>query len=377
MKNRQQAGATTMRDWRLLLITLLACLPLMEIAVRIADPPLLHVGETVLLLSAVPQRDGHGGIRFEPNIAVREVVVAGDTIEYDVRFRTNNRGRVDHRDYTDRNQSERVYAVVGDSYAMGVEGGEPWLPKLRDDTGLELYNFGMGAVGVAEFARILNREAADLWFSDIVVIAISDDFTRPLFDLEVSGQDVWFCIEGQSNEQCRARPAIVHLIDADIDQSGLIERARAARASSAVSNSDDSAVLRLLKYSKLLVFLKRLTKPTVHSGSLHTELGEQNLQALAGMRSAFPEKRLWFVHVPDKFETVRQRYDVDLGETVKSYGFDYLPALERCEFTPDLYYTNDNHPNREGYQRLSQCVRKLLEFPLRTAAAEVPATSVE
>ena len=366
-----------MRDWRLLLITLVACVPLLEIAVRIADPPLLHVGETVLLLSAVPQRDGQGGIRFEPNIAVREVVVAGDKIEYDVRFRTNNRGRVDHRDYVDRDTDERVYAVVGDSYAMGVEGGEPWLPKLRDETGLELYNFGMGAVGVAEFSRILGQEGADLWFSDIVVIAISDDFTRPLFDLEVVGKDVWFCVQGQSNEQCRARPAIVHLVDFDIDEPGLLARARAARASSAASDGGGGIVLRLLKYSKLLVFLKRLTKPPVYSGSLQTELGEQNLQALAGLRGAFPDRRLWFIHVPDKFETGRRRYDINLGETVTSYGFEYLPALERCEFTPDLFYEHDNHLNREGYQLLSECVRELLGFPLGTVVTKLPASLVE
>ena len=52
-----------MRNWLLLGIMLLACLPLLEVGVRITDPPLLHGDERVLLMSAVPLRDARGFLR--------------------------------------------------------------------------------------------------------------------------------------------------------------------------------------------------------------------------------------------------------------------------------------------------------------------------
>ena len=44
-----------MRNFLLLGLTLILSATFMEVAVRLFDPPLLHVGEAALLMSAVPQ----------------------------------------------------------------------------------------------------------------------------------------------------------------------------------------------------------------------------------------------------------------------------------------------------------------------------------
>ena len=351
-----------MRNFLLLGMALAICVSLMEVAVRVADPPLLHLGETVLLMSAVPQREAEGSLRFPPNSEVREAVVVGGRIEYDVRFHTNNFGRVDHRDYYPVIRPATAYALLGDSYAMGVEGGEPWAPKLRDAYGLELYNFGMGAVGVAEFSRIVRQEAAHLWFSDIVIVAISDDFNRPLFDLQVDGQSVKFLVQGESAAASRARPPLVHLVDFTIGEAGLLARAKQIRDGATAVDAGAGSLRRVLRQSKLLLFLKRLVKPIVQGRKLHSTQHELNLAALGEIRRAFPERHIRFIHVPDKFEVARGRYDLALADPVKDQGIEYLPALERCGFSVALFYTNDNHLNRKGYQHLRECVARLLEL---------------
>jgi hypothetical protein len=101
---------------------------------------------------------------------------------------------------------------------------------------------------------------------------------------------------------------------------------------------------------------------------------ERNLAALAELRAALPEGRVRFVHVPDKFETARGRYDLDLQAAVEAAGIEYLPALERCTLTPGLYYARDNHLNRDGYRRLGECVGELLGLntPSRTRREPAP-----
>jgi hypothetical protein len=343
-----------------MVVALLACLPLMELAVRVVDPPQIHVGENALLMTAVPQRDDKGTLRFPPHLEVREVVVARGQVEYDVRFPTNNLGRVDRLDYPSAGSTGNAIAFAGDSYAMGVEGGEPWLIKLREQTGVELYNFGLGAIGIAEIASILRAEAGHLPFREMVIVAISDDFSRPVFDLEIDGNGVRFCIEAQSQADCRARAPIIQLIEPDLDAMGVLARAKAAHLATASADSSAGPLKQLLRQSKLLLFLKRIAPQGLRGGAERNALQEKNLAALAALRAALPDRRIRFVHIPDKFEAQKRRYDLALSERLKAMGIEYLPALEQCEFRPDMYYANDNHPTRDGYQHLGTCVRKIL-----------------
>jgi len=359
-----------MRNVLLISGVLVVGLVAMELAVRALDLPVLRTDDRVLLLSEVPTRVGDGSLRFPAHRDVREILVAGDSVEYDVRFRTNDRGRVDHRDYPPSTRPAapgRAIAIAGDSYAMGVEGGTPWIPALRDATGVTLYNLGLGAVGVAEFARILRDEAADLWFSEIAIVAISDDFSRPSFDILKTGETAFFCLTGETRETCLARPPIVQLVAPDIAPAEALARARAARDAMARAAAGADGLRGLVRRSHLAQLVKRVLLARGGSAAREAQVAD-NVAALRELSQAFPDRRRWFIHVPDRFETARGRYDRDLAEVITAAGFEYVPARVRCTFTVDAYYERDNHPTAEGYRALAACVDTVLALSPQGAA---------
>src|SRR5262245_9096556 len=152
-----------------------------------------------------PLRDDFGAIRFAPHRMVRSVIVYGHELEVDTRFQTNDLGFVDYRDYLPPAATGARYLFVGDSYAAGLEGEQPWIPALRDRLGIQAYALGIGGIGVLGFERVLQSISRQLSFTDVVFVAISDDFYRPLWRPLVRGNGFWICPDTMSEQACAER----------------------------------------------------------------------------------------------------------------------------------------------------------------------------
>jgi hypothetical protein len=67
------------------------------------------------------------------------------------------------------------------------------------------------------------------------------------------------------------------------------------------------------------------------------------------------------IHLPEKKEVAMNKYILDdIGEEVERYGITYFPALIHCEWSHDMFFLNDKHPNRFGYENISCCVSDYL-----------------
>jgi len=123
------------------------------------------------------------------------------SIEYDVRYHTNNLGFIDDRDYPDPTATpptSQQYAVVGNSFTAGIHGGKPWVPALRADLTAalgqtEVYNLGVEGTGMQHFADLLVSFARDRPFTHVVIVAISNDFQRPRWRPEMAPDGLHFC----------------------------------------------------------------------------------------------------------------------------------------------------------------------------------------
>lgn len=333
-------------------------LGLAECALRIAMPELGQPDDRLLLTTEAPIRDDLGAIRHAPHRSVRSVLMYGDEFEIDTTFPTNDLGLVDHRDYLPAATTSPRYAIVGDSYAAGVEGGRPWVPAVRDRLGIHAYALGMGATGVLGFERMLQSISRWLSFTDVVFVAISDDFHRALWRPLTRGDEIRLCADAESDAACAEHPPTAYLMRADSSDADLVAQARLIQAERA---SRRGFVRSWLRKSRFLTLLRN-TAETQFPESGRRILFDESLAALARVRSAHPDARIRFVHVPDRYETERGRYDLDLAQALAGTGIEYLPVLGSCPWSTERYFARDNHPDAAGYEALARCVAGLLAW---------------
>lgn len=340
----------------LMAVSLALALVLAEGALRVAAPHLGRPYEPLLFMTHAPQLDEAGAIRYAPRQAMRMAVLLSDEIEVDVRFATNNVGLVDDRDYAPGPAAQRRYAFVGDSYAAGVEGARPWIAALRERAGIEAHALGVGATGMLAFEKMLHSHLRAFPATDVVIVAISDDFLRPLWRPLAAGEEMRMCPAAESDAACMRRPPTAYLMPLETPSAELVAKARGFMAQ---RESDRSALRSLLRQSRVLM----LARTTLRQWMLREDRSavlEDSLAALGRVRRAYPGARIRLVHVPDRSEAARGSYDLALRGPVESAGIEYLPVLGACHWSVELYYPRDNHPNPSGYEALGRCVGALL-----------------
>ena len=313
-----------------------------------------------MLSSPTFQTDSQGAVRYVENQRIRSVVVAANHIVYDVRYRTNNLGFIDHEDYgvgpSVRRSDARRYAFVGDSFTAGVHGGTPWVAAIRDearrtDPDLEIYNLGVEGTGFEQFSRLLDSASTQLEFSEIVILALSDDFWRPMWHPLVQGDELRFCGLEASATECLQGPPVARIVDEGLTQTELLALATRLRA----DPPSGSRPFRqfLVDHSRLggLVYAQYRKFKLPRSKGL-----QESLSWLAHIRHAFPGKRIQLIHLPTIAEVAGADYELHPEEKVQALGIAYFPALKECTWPEKMFHADDGHPNAAGYEAIARCV---------------------
>ena len=312
--------------------------------------------------SATFETDRRGAVRYRSSELIRSVAVYGGRIEYDVTFQTNGMGLIDDREYVDESSStDRRFAFVGDSFTAGVHGGVPWVPALARDVETDrsrVYNLGVTGTGLEHFSRLLESVDEDLRFTDIVILAISNDFERRYWHPVANEEGIWFCVGDLSAEVCLERAPVAGLIPFEASEVRILEAAERM-------NRDWEAPLEglslwLWRHSSLGRFVyDRLSQ--VARGRVREGVPVFAVKALGRIRERFPEARIHLVHLPQKDEVMEKRYRMsDLEVVLDPFDIVYRPLLERREWSLDMYHSHDPHPNDKGYDAIRAAVAREL-----------------
>jgi lysophospholipase L1-like esterase len=292
--------------------------------------------------------DADGAVRYQRNREIRTIRVHDGQVVYDLRFRTNNLGFIDHRDYpTAPAAGRRHYAFVGDSFTAGYHGGEAWVPRLRDDwrrANVEIYNLGVDGTGIEHFRRLLMSARRQLRIDAIAILAISHDFRRGFWQPQTTDRDIAFCRDPAGKRKCSRIAAIVR---PDAPLAEILER---------VAPPAVAPVTDWFRASRLLALAKRASRNWSERFGQQRELVEQSLESLHRLRAAFPNAEIHLIHLPEADEVVAGRYRLDIAARVAGMGIDYFSALERCPWSGDMFFEHDMHPNDRGYRHIAQCV---------------------
>lgn len=357
MRAKKAAGLAA-----LLLVSSLLSFTVAEGLARILSPFPEEHSKLWMLGSPTFQTDSGGAVRYLPNETIRSVILQDGQVVYDRRFSTNDVGFIDHEDYLGegkRPADARRLAFVGDSFTAGFHGGTPWVPALRDrarqvDPDVEIYNLGVSGSGFEQFFRLVHSASTQLDFSEIVILAISDDFWRPFWTPLATDDGLRFCGEDEPPPVCLATvPPVARIFDRTLDRGQL--EALAAGLRSHEKKGPKRLRDRLVGNSRLAALLYdqyRRFKLQL--------LSSESLERLADLRKAFPDQPMRFIHLPSMRELGRGDYDLHLEDDIAEMGIEYFPAMTACSWPDGMFIPEDGHPNTIGYAAISECVSDYL-----------------
>jgi hypothetical protein len=328
----------------LAVLSVAATLTCSEGYLRFAAPELAAPPADWAFLSDFYTPNGDGDFTWPAHRRIRYVRMHGEAVEYDVQFDTNDLGLVDARDYVGAPRVGRQIAVVGDSFTAGYHGGTPWVPALNErfhPQAVRLYNLGIGGAGFLQFESLLRSVSREVAFSDVLLVAISDDLQRPRWRLDVEGDVARFCLLTWPDWLCELRRPYFHRIDLVTEPSA---RVRAARD------------IGRLALTSLFVHVARSAE---RSEAERSRRIDANRNAIRAIVERFGAAHVSLVHLPTRGEVERGAYDGlgdGLREAVEAVGVQYVPALRDCAWDPAMFFRHDEHPNALGYARVTECV---------------------
>jgi hypothetical protein len=327
-----------------------------ELLLRIK--PDLAAGPPRFLFWSLPafETNTNGVVHFSTRSAVREIAVYNGVIEYDMVYATNNEGWPDTVDYggAGDHTKARTYIFLGDSFAAG-SGGFEWIPALRHqliaaDT-MNLYNFSIPGGGIWHHLTALKSVKNGRNVTDIIILAISDDLSRPYWRPVIRNNAVWFRSYDSHMLPTRAERFIATGVDFNAQAPEILRAAAAVPPFNLQRSFKEERLTWTLSHSRVLALGIDVSRTlgVARPGGL---------VPLKEIRTEFPNARMSFVHLPQKDEVYSQRYKYPLRQIIESMRIAYYPCLSEMKWSVDMFHTHDSHPNELGYWGLMNYIGK-------------------
>ena len=296
--------------------------------------------------------ENHGDVfTYVPHDDIRSLTVyfsdRSFDVEYDYRFHTNNYGLVQDADVV---ASRPSLLLLGDSFTEG-QGAAPWFRQLaaaNRSNSYQLVNGGLLATGFAQW-RLLDRhlQAFDVNVKKLVVIFISDDFTR--LPGTVS-ETVLRCLSssafcGEQSDYYRLPPA--RELPQWVDDVRALRTADVGPVHHFLRRALDvlPATHQVYHYVKAKLFLDESAAKQESRVAIFAFIKEHGADNVA------------FVHLPQKDETRGlNALGLEARRAINDAGGKLYDGFAICGLGAADYHIHDGHPNARGYDKIARCV---------------------
>jgi hypothetical protein len=283
-------------------------------------------------------------------------------IEYDYRFRTNNFGLVQDDDIVPERQS---LLLLGDSFTEG-QGAEPWFRSVSPEVsklGFQAINGGLLATGFEQWLKLDRYLASNnVRIRKVVVLFISFGYGRPV--LSFNPNDFQCLIDLR---RCRFEDTFFYRLPPRDELSWWIAKIRAARAPTTKKSWLGGHVEALLPASyHVYRYLNNVSERFGNAANILRALGaeQQSHTAIAELIRIYGPQNVAFLHLPQKNE-VENGAPIKLGwkarRAIEDAGGRLFDGFRLCRLTQADYYPNDEHPNRDGYAKISSCTTEVIK----------------
>jgi hypothetical protein len=286
---------------------------------------------------------------YKPSSVIDEVGIYRTSLgnffaEYECRYESDRMGFF-NRDSEHKNHD---LLLLGDSFTSG-SGGCSWTTMLEAKLpGYSIYNAALPGTGVANWSEIEQYLLAQgFTFRHVVMVFIVDDFWRPLRQKRELELD---CL----HEVARCTWQVFYPLDPTIDLVKTSER----RAPHQLTKKIEYFWRRNFWVTHAL-YDNPLRSFTVLLNPNSTVISVPDYSTNAMDRLIRMSDSLDLVHVPTKGEIVYQPEPpamVAISRLLKSRNL----RSSTCALTLDDFFDYDAHPTRQGYEKLSECVARVV-----------------
>jgi hypothetical protein len=310
-----------------------------------------------------------GGFAYQPNEALHAqtyYITNLDppqlTKEYDYRFTSSSYGLIQLHELSAK---KPAVLFLGDSFTEG-QGARPWFYGLETNwprlSQYQVVNGGILGSGVETWGRLYQDLSARISIAKAVIIYISDDWNRPLWQLS---QPTLECLKAAI--RCQGPEEFYGLPEDPVAAEAQINRIAQYRIAYLSQLRDSTSILmRSAVYRKLLVPTLRRLNSALRTSSFQSEASRQleiSKQIATNIVTRLGRDNVLFIYLP-------QRYELDAGpnwygkkanEFIRKNGFAFVDGRAECGLTAGDYYDHDGHPNAGGYAKIAACVKRAVE----------------
>ena len=288
--------------------------------------------------------------------AVYQTILSHTWVEYKCQFHTNQLGMIDTN--YDSKDPTVDYVILGASYLEG-HGGCPWLNNetTSKEGWPKLINAGLQNSGIQDLEERLNWLKSQIYIRNVIIISISNDFKRPL--QKKSWQSSKECLD---LGKCSLENDYWWGVDYDISNDDLIkigQKRLSSRQSSIIENLHNILFYYSTFYNRIYkLYLYSQTPKQVDFKKYLMPYFSPNFEALGRIRLSYPQMKL--ILVPQRDEVGYFGNENLDTKIVKEYLNENQYDWMFCRLDMSDYMFIDGHPNKQGYSKLSSCLRSLM-----------------
>ncbi len=301
-------------------------------------------------------RDFEETFTYVPHSDIRVLTVSYSdsdfNIEYDYHIQTNNFGLVQDNDVIPEQDS---LLLLGDSFTEGVGAG-PWFRLVSPEIyklGYQPINGGIGGTGFSGWRKLEQYlTAADIRIRKLVVLFISDDYHRPVWNVRLGELR---CFSDLS--LCRVEEGVYfrYRLPPPEELSSWIARIRTGRVATLKARAKALLPATYRAYESL--------KLRLSPAMAREERREQESRAaIAEFIKTYGPENVAFIHLPQKEELDSGPDDLGLKarRSIEEAGGKLFDGFKLCRLTAADYHPNDQHPNSRGYAKIAACTLTII-----------------
>ena len=264
---------------------------------------------------------------------------------WDYNFPTNNFGLVQSNDIY---KNKKSILFLGDSFTEG-QGAPPWIDKFgKNFLDYQVINGGIIATGFQQFEKIHDHIKDTYNVEKVVIIYIGSDLRRGIVLADTTD-----CLI--NNDYCKKDANVFSIPSKEIEIENFLIQKHKLRQENKLS------IKNKIKYLVRETYTYNILRNYINTIRLKDDsLIKANFQAIENLLNK-NEKKIILINIKTAQEIIKNQESFET-KLIRKHLAKKKIQNHQCDMNNDInnFHKIDFHPNKNGYDEIFNCVKKIL-----------------